>query len=213
VATRKVRAKRFVECFMKSFRIVDFLCLPRSRLTEFMARPMYARAERARVHAPRERAHCRKYKRILFKFLKSPAFCAFCASDSPAGALSERATAPLPPPSSRGRRRWQAASGARFSSSHNRRQKHFGSVDQCGARGCKGRMAAAARQVAIGFQLENDYSCRVTVAATWARLSPRIRFLSSSRAVTRRRARERDKDLFSLSLSLSLSLPPSSSSS
>lgn len=28
VATRKVRAKRFVECFMESFRIVDFLSLP-----------------------------------------------------------------------------------------------------------------------------------------------------------------------------------------
>jgi hypothetical protein len=52
-ATRKVRAKRFVECFMKSFRIVDFLCLPRSRLAEFMARPMYAReaCTRARVLA------------------------------------------------------------------------------------------------------------------------------------------------------------------
>lgn len=28
MATRKVRAKRFVECFMESFRIVDFLSLP-----------------------------------------------------------------------------------------------------------------------------------------------------------------------------------------
>lgn len=36
--------------------------------------------------------------------------------------------------------------------------------------GCKeqGRQrAAATRQVAIGFQLENDYSCQVTVAATF----------------------------------------------
>lgn len=34
------------------------------------------------------------------------------------------------------------------------------------------RGTAVTRQVAIGFQLENDYSCRVTVAATSARLSP-----------------------------------------
>jgi len=62
-------------------------------------------------------------------------------------------------------------------------------------------MATAARQVAIGFQLENDYSCRVTVAATWARLSPRTRFLSSSRC----HAQESSSSL-SLSLSLSSSL-------
>lgn len=32
VATRKVRAKRFVECFMESFRIVDFLSSHSARL-------------------------------------------------------------------------------------------------------------------------------------------------------------------------------------
>lgn len=75
VATRKVRAKRFVECFMESFRIVDFLSpvtpgwiydgrRTRKR-TSAMSPLLVQRAKRPR-----------KYKRILFKFLKKFAFCA-----------------------------------------------------------------------------------------------------------------------------------------
>lgn len=52
VATRKVRAKRFVECFMESFRIVDFLSLPRSRLAGFIAADVRANVyERATLVA------------------------------------------------------------------------------------------------------------------------------------------------------------------
>lgn len=64
--------------------------------------------------------------------------------------------------------------------------------------GCKEHKRGT-RQVAIGFQLENDYSCRVTVVATWARLSPREVRYSLHRAVTRRKYHEKGTALHPLS--------------
>jgi len=72
VATRKVRAKRFVECFMESFRIVDFLSpiAPGWIYDGRRTRKRTSAMSSLLVHLARDR----KYKRILFKFSKSPLF-------------------------------------------------------------------------------------------------------------------------------------------
>lgn len=92
MATRKVRAKRFVECFMESFRIVDFLALlynavRRSAAWIYDGRRNVRENVRERVSPllvrARELAHAipRKYKRILFKFSKSLLFVAVDDND------------------------------------------------------------------------------------------------------------------------------------
>lgn len=72
VATRKVRAKRFVECFMESFRIVDFL----SPVAPGWIYDGRRTRKRTSILPLLLGAAPRKYKRILFKFFESPIFCA-----------------------------------------------------------------------------------------------------------------------------------------
>lgn len=70
----KVRTKRFVECFMESFRIVDFLSpIAPGWIYDGRRTSANVRARRCpRYLCPAARD--RKYKRILFKFSKSPLF-------------------------------------------------------------------------------------------------------------------------------------------
>lgn len=72
VATRKVRAKRFVECFMESFRIVDFL----SPIAPGWIYGGRRTRKRTSAMSPTCAGRDRKYKRILFKFAKSSLFAA-----------------------------------------------------------------------------------------------------------------------------------------
>lgn len=88
VATRKVRAKRFVECFMESFRIVDFLSPVEQRSPGFMTADVRANVRaRCPCYLCKAREAAENIKGYYLNSRKS--FRAFCASDDGGEVLPE----------------------------------------------------------------------------------------------------------------------------